>query len=108
MNAVGSLPTRAASNQARQQAWDIPIGHSRPYDPMVTLDRPGMIRAVDGRKTVRCDLARPLIACWPPPDLTTEGRHSNKIRSDGDQILKPIVGIFPQIPHNHLPWLRCG
>jgi hypothetical protein len=48
MNAVGSLPTRAASNQARQQAWDIPIGQPRRYDPLLTLDRPGIICAVDG------------------------------------------------------------
>jgi hypothetical protein len=48
MNAVGSLPTRAASNQAGQQAWDIPIGQSRRYDPLLTLDRPGIICAVDG------------------------------------------------------------
>jgi len=41
-------------------------------------------------------------------DLTTEGSLANKIRSDGDQILKPIVGIFPQIPHNDLTWLRRG
>ena len=48
MNAVGSLPTRVASNQARPQARDIPIGQSRHYDPLVALDRPGITCAVDG------------------------------------------------------------
>jgi hypothetical protein len=39
-------------------------------------------------------------------DVATEGARSTKIRSDGDQILKPVVGIFPQIHHNDLAWVR--
>jgi hypothetical protein len=41
-------------------------------------------------------------------DLATDDAHSTKIRSDGDQILKPVVGIFRQIHHNDLAWLRRG
>jgi hypothetical protein len=46
MNAAGSLETCAPrGNQAHQQAWDIPLGHPRRYDPLVTLPR--ITRAVD-------------------------------------------------------------
>jgi hypothetical protein len=43
-----------------------------------------------------------------PADLATAGARSTKIRSDGDQILKPVVGIFPQIPYKNLPWRWRG
>jgi hypothetical protein len=110
MNAAGSPPTRSQRpSQVREQRWDIALGHPRRDDPLVTLDRLGI--AADAlwmvkRSPLSDVAARPSLTCRSPADLVTAGPRSNKIRRDGDQILKPVVGIFPQIPHNDLSWLR--
>jgi len=69
----------------------------------VRLDRSGIAAGHQARGRDQVFFGR-----QHPPDLATAGARSTKIRSDGDQILKPVVGIFLQIPHNDLPWLRHG
>jgi hypothetical protein len=98
MNAARSPQSRSQHPSQKPAGVGYPFGHSRRDDQQVGFDRLGIAAGAPW-----CSKG-----AHRPTDLTPQRPRSNKIRSDGDQILKPTVGIFPQIPHNDLPWLRPG
>lgn len=104
MNAAGSAPDGLVYTKPGYPSW-----RRSAYDLLVTADRPGIAasagRLVKRAATVRRDVVgQGLLICKP----RLRGRHVAKIRSDGDQMLKPVVGIFLQIHHNDLTGLRYG